>query len=169
MGTRSSPVAFHRWTRERCCRLAGFAARDGFAQVAPDRAEWVLSFKAKLGVCRVFMHGCWPLDGDCCRCRLAPSGPVSAYLPGTGGTLITKDVLPGRGLSIALRFGWPLRSPQMRVTRVRNFFVGGTAFALSPVLKQISKCSEGVACGPFKLGFCTVQIKHRTNVKSLTR
>ena len=105
VGTRSSPVAFHRSTRERCCRLAGFATKDGFSQVAPDRAEWLLSFQVKLGVYRVFMHDCWPLDGDCCRCRLCPSGPVSAYLPGTGGTLITKDVLPGRGLSIALRFG----------------------------------------------------------------
>ena len=30
---------------------------------------------------------------------------VSAYLPGTGGTMIKKVVLPGRGLSIALRLG----------------------------------------------------------------
>jgi len=28
-----------------------------------------------------------------------------AYLPGTGETLITKEVPPGRGLSIALRLG----------------------------------------------------------------
>lgn len=56
----------------------------------------------------------------------------NSYLPGTGGTMIMTAVLPGRGLSIAPRFGWPLRSPQMRVTRVRNFSVGGTAFALSP-------------------------------------
>ena len=28
-----------------------------------------------------------------------------AYLPGTGDTLIMKEVLPGRGLTIALRFG----------------------------------------------------------------
>ena len=59
-------------------------------------------------------------------------GPYEAYLPGTGWTSITKEVGPARGLSIALRLGWPLRSPQMRVTRVRNFLVGGTAFALSP-------------------------------------
>jgi len=29
----------------------------------------------------------------------------SAYLPGTGDTLILKEVLPGRGLTIALRMG----------------------------------------------------------------
>ena len=57
---------------------------------------------------------------------------AQAYLPGTGCTTITKVVGPEWGLSIALRLGWPLRSPQMLVTRVRNFYVRGTAFALSP-------------------------------------
>ena len=50
------------------------------------------------------------------------SWPVrfQAYLPGTEVTMILKVVPPGRGLAIALRQGWPLRSPQMWVTRVRN-------------------------------------------------
>ena len=71
---------------------------------------------------------------------------AQAYLPGTGCTTITKVVGPEWGLSIALRLGWPLRSPQMLVTRVRNFYVGGTAFALSPEQNQkkikihITKC-----------------------------
>ena len=64
---------------------------------------------------------------------------VSAYLPGTGGTMIKKVVLPGRGLSIALRLGWSLRLPQMWATRVRNFLVWGTAFALSPVFLNENK------------------------------
>ena len=39
-------------------------------------------------------------------CRVGESfGRKEAYLPGTGGTLISKGVLPGRGLSIALRLG----------------------------------------------------------------
>ena len=63
-----------------------------------------------------------------------------SYLPGTGCTAITKAVGPEWGLSIALRLGWPLRSPQMLVTRVRNFYVGGTAFALSPEKKK-NNCS----------------------------
>ena len=46
---------------------------------------------------------------------------AQAYLPGAGDTLIPKGVPPVRGLSIALRLGWPLRSPQMRETRARNF------------------------------------------------
>jgi len=49
------------------------------------------------------------------------STAFKAYLPGTEDTLIHQGVLPRRGLSIALRFGWPLRSPQMWATRVRNF------------------------------------------------
>ena len=61
-----------------------------------------------------------------------------SYLPGTGCTAITKAVGPEWGLSIALRLGWPLRSPQMLVTRVRNFYVGGTAFALSPEKRRIT-------------------------------
>ena len=61
-----------------------------------------------------------------------------SYLPGTGCTAITKAVGPEWGLSIALRLGWPLRSPQMLVTRVRNFYVGGTAFALSPEKRRIN-------------------------------
>jgi len=43
-----------------------------------------------------------------------------AYLPGIGDTLILKEVPPWRGLSIALRAGWPERSPQMWATRMRN-------------------------------------------------
>ena len=45
-----------------------------------------------------------------------------AYLPGTEDTMIHKVVPPVWGPSIALRLGWPLRSPQMWVTRVRNFW-----------------------------------------------
>ena len=37
-------------------------------------------------------------------------------------TMITKVVPLGWDLSIALRFGWPLRLPQMWVTRTRNFW-----------------------------------------------
>ena len=48
--------------------------------------------------------------------------PIKAYLPGTGETVIMKAVRPERGLAIALRLGWPLRSPQMWVTRVRNLW-----------------------------------------------
>ena len=44
-----------------------------------------------------------------------------AYLPGTEDTVIHEAVPPVWGPSIALRLGWPLRSPQMWVTRVRNF------------------------------------------------
>ena len=44
-----------------------------------------------------------------------------SYLPGTEKTWINKQVSPGRGPSIALRSGWTLRSPQMRVSRVQNF------------------------------------------------
>ena len=36
-------------------------------------------------------------------------------------TVITKAVPLGRGPSIAHRLGWPLRLPQMWVTRTRNF------------------------------------------------
>ena len=39
-----------------------------------------------------------------------------------GVTVILKAVPPGRGLSIALLLGWPLRLPQMWVTRARNFW-----------------------------------------------
>ena len=59
----------------------------------------------------------------------------SAYLPGSGDTLISKEVPPGRGLSIALRLGWPLRFPQMWETREHNLWELGTAFALSPQSK----------------------------------
>ena len=45
-----------------------------------------------------------------------------AYLPGREVlTTITKVVPPGRGCSIALRSGWPLRFPQMWETRRRHF------------------------------------------------
>ena len=37
-------------------------------------------------------------------------------------TMITKVVPLGWDLSIAQRFGWPLRLPQMWVTRTRNFW-----------------------------------------------
>lgn len=57
---------------------------------------------------------------------------ASAYLPGRGAAVIMKAALLGRGLSIALRSGWPLRLPQMWATRRRHFCVWGTAFALSP-------------------------------------
>lgn len=67
---------------------------------------------------------------------------IQAYLPGTGSTVIKKAVSPGRGLSIALRLGWSLRLPQMWATRVRNFLVWGTAFALSPVIKSNVKKSS---------------------------
>ena len=47
-------------------------------------------------------------------------------------TMITEVVPSGRGCSIALRSSWPLRLPQMWVTRVRNFCSWGSAFALIP-------------------------------------
>ena len=47
---------------------------------------------------------------------------IKAYLPGREVlTTITKVVPPGRGCSIALRSGWPLRFPQMWETRRRHF------------------------------------------------
>ena len=53
-------------------------------------------------------------------------GPIedqsNSYLPGTGASMIKKIDPPRRGLTIALRFGWRLRLPQMWVTRVRNFW-----------------------------------------------
>ena len=43
-------------------------------------------------------------------------------------------VPPGRGCSIALRSGWPLRFPQMWETRRRHFCQWGSAFALIPFI-----------------------------------
>ena len=37
--------------------------------------------------------------------HMAGRGEAQAYLPGTGDTVIHQAVLPGRGLSIALRLG----------------------------------------------------------------
>lgn len=62
-----------------------------------------------------------------------------AYLPGTEETVIMAAVPPGRGSSIALRLSWRLRIPQMWVSRVRNLFVWGNAFALTPISNQIKK------------------------------
>ena len=56
----------------------------------------------------------------------------SSYLPGRGDTVIIKAVPLGWGPPIALRLGWPLGLPQMRVTPRRNFCVWGLAFALAP-------------------------------------
>ena len=44
-----------------------------------------------------------------------------AYLPGAGDTMIMKVVLPGRGLSIALRLGWLLQVILMRLPWAHNF------------------------------------------------
>ena len=41
-------------------------------------------------------------DGQCTKDDCSQN---QAYLPGTGETLIVKEVLPGRGPSIALRLG----------------------------------------------------------------
>ena len=72
-------------------------------------------------------------DGFCLhRINWGTTLRISAYLPGSGDTLISKEVPPGRGLSIALRLGWPLRFPQMWETREHNLWELGTAFALSP-------------------------------------
>lgn len=67
-----------------------------------------------------------------CPGRLRSFNNSKAYLPGAGDTVIRKAVPPGWGPSIALRSGWPLRSPQMWVTRARNLSVWGSAFALTP-------------------------------------
>ena len=54
----------------------------------------------------------------------------SIYLPGRGGTMIKKVVLPGRGLAIAPCVCWPLWFPQMRETWRHNFWWWGTEFML---------------------------------------
>ena len=73
-----------------------------------------------LNYCRGFSH-------------MVEESLFQSYLPGTGDTVIMKAVLPRWGSAIALRLGWLLRLPQMWVTRVRNFCLRGTAFALSPI------------------------------------
>ena len=55
-----------------------------------------------------------------------------AYLPGSKDTVISKAVPSGRDSTIALRWSWSLRFPQMWGTREHNLWELGTAFALSP-------------------------------------
>ena len=57
---------------------------------------------------------------------------VQAYLPGSKDTVISKAVPSGRDSTIALRWSWSLRFPQMWGTREHNLWELGTAFALSP-------------------------------------
>ena len=73
-----------------------------------------------------------PLGGDEKRVfSLTKCSPITinsdsrrrkAYLPGAEVTVIKKAVPPGRGFSIALRLGWPLRIPLMWVSRAYNFW-----------------------------------------------
>ena len=58
-----------------------------------------------------------------------------AYLPGSKDTVISKAVPSGRDSTIALRWRWSLRFPQMWETREHNLWELGTAFALSPQSK----------------------------------
>ena len=108
-----------------------------------------------------FLGGYPWMQSDTNRCKaftfsrgfyIFPFCQPQSYLPGTDWTAITKAVGPEWGLSIALRLGWPLRSPQMLVTRVRNFFVGGTAFALSPEHINHKEMSKETPSGYAKLG-----------------
>ena len=98
-----------------------------------------------------FLGGYPWMQSDTNRCKaftfsrgfyIFPFCQPQSYLPGTDWTAITKAVGPEWGLSIALRLGWLLRSPQMLVTRVRNFYVWGTAYALSPEKKKNNYCSS---------------------------
>ena len=59
-----------------------------------------------------------------------------AYLPGSKDTVISKAVPSGRDFTIALRWSWSLRFPQMWGTREHNLWELGTAFALSPQSKR---------------------------------
>ena len=61
--------------------------------------------------------------------------PKKAYLPGSKDTVISKAVPSGRDSTIALRWRWSLRFPQMWETREHNLWELGTAFALSPQSK----------------------------------
>ena len=61
--------------------------------------------------------------------------PKKAYLPGSKDTVISKAVPSGRDSTIALRWSWSLRFPQMWGTREHNLWELGTAFALSPQSK----------------------------------
>ena len=60
--------------------------------------------------------------------------PKKAYLPGSKDTVISKAVPSGRDSTIALRWRWSLRFPQMWETREHNLWELGTAFALSPYI-----------------------------------
>ena len=64
--------------------------------------------------CSKVLSGCW-LEGG------FPETLTKHTYLAQGLTMITKVVSPGRGCSIALRCSWPLRLPQMWVTRVHNF------------------------------------------------
>ena len=65
------------------------------------------------------------------------TGIVYSYLPGTGDTLINKGVLPGRGLSIALRWADPCDRLKCRWLGCVISWWGGLR-SRYPLLKQIN-------------------------------
>ena len=79
-----------------------------------------------------FTNGCM-IDGFRSKdSNQSQNEPNSSYLPGSKDTVISKAVPSGRDSTIALRWSWSLRFPQMWGTREHNLWELGTAFALSP-------------------------------------
>ena len=80
----------------------------------------------------VILDRAWLMVLDAMILTSHKNEPQKAYLPGSKDTVISKAVPSGRDSTIALRWSWSLRFPQMWGTREHNLWELGTAFALSP-------------------------------------
>ena len=80
----------------------------------------------------VILDRAWLMVLDAMILTSHKNEPQKAYLPGSKDTVIRKAVPSGRDSTIALRWSWSLRFPQMWGTREHNLWELGTAFALSP-------------------------------------